>query len=130
MVIKSIAPGDLARFAAATPNKSLEGHKLLMLAPESPQPEYLDRLRSEFPGLKVVFHEVDWPATATPDDFPEEEWNDTTILLASGNVFPATHLVPKLQYVQLMSAGANHILKKPLFADTDITFCTANGVHG
>jgi hypothetical protein len=130
MVIKPLEPRNPAHIAVSGPNKTLKGHKLLLLAPEAPKPEYLDELRRQFPDLEIVVHLVEWQTTVLPKEFPEDGWKDTTILLASGNIFPARELVPKLQYVQLVSAGANHILKKPLFSDTDIAFCTANGVHG
>jgi hypothetical protein len=45
------------------------------------------------------------------------------------NVLPTRELAPKLQYMQLCSAGANHIHRLPLYEETDIAFCTANGVH-
>ena len=130
MVIDSAGPNGAPYSAAAAPNRSLKGHKLLLLIPEAPPQEYLDRLHTNFPGLEVVYHRLDWRETKTQTLFPEEEWKDITILLASGNALPTKDLAPKLQYVQLMSAGANHILKNPLFSDTDIAFCTANGVHG
>ncbi|KAK1770037.1 D-isomer specific 2-hydroxyacid dehydrogenase [Phialemonium atrogriseum] len=130
MVIDSAGPNGAPYSAAAAPNRSLEGHKLLLLIPEAPPQEYLDRLHTNFPGLEVVYHRLDWRETKTQTLFPEEEWKDITILLASGNALPTKDLAPKLQYVQLMSAGANHVLKNPLFSDTDIAFCTANGVHG
>lgn len=131
MVMKPIAQSGPAQAAAVVgQNKTLKGHKLFLLAQAEPKQEYLDKLRSQFPDLKIATHVVEWHKTGAPEDIPDEEWKETTVLLASGNFFPARELVPKLQYVQLQSAGANHILKKPLFADTDIAFCTANGVHG
>ena len=35
-----------------------------------------------------------------------------------------------MAFVQLSSAGANFLPKMPLFAETEVPFCTANGVHG
>ncbi|KAF3771303.1 hypothetical protein M406DRAFT_240378, partial [Cryphonectria parasitica EP155] len=60
------------------------------------------------------------------------EWKDVTILLTgySREFLPEKDDVPKLQYVQLSSAGANAIVSDPLYTDTDVAFCTANGVHG
>lgn len=64
-----------------------------------------------------------------------EEWKDVTILLTF-TYLPQPKDAPKLQYVQLISAGANHILDHPLFRDgrgdgkEEVQFCTANGVHG
>lgn len=111
------------------PNRTLKDHKLLILTPWKPSPSDLESLRSRYPGLKIVFHELAWSEKTPRDDFPREEWEDVTILV-TGSALPSRRQAPKLQYVQLMSAGANLILKNPLFTDTDVTFCTANGVHG
>lgn len=110
------------------PNKFLEGHKLLIASPFAPSAEDLARLHAEFPGLVIGHYEVAWGAKLL-DKVPESEWKDVTILL-SGSSLPTIEQAPKLQYVQLVSAGANHILTNPLFVDTDVSFCTANGVHG
>lgn len=111
------------------PNKTLEGHKLLVLSQWTPSDELLERLRSRFPGLKVVHHELGWADKKPKDGFNQDEWKDVTILL-TGSALPAPDAAPNLHYVQLQSAGANHILQDPLFKDTDVNFCTANGVHG
>lgn len=65
-----------------------------------------------------------------------EEWKDVTILLTF-TYLPQPKDAPTLQYVQLISAGANHVLGHPLFRDgrgdgeeEEVVFCTANGVHG
>jgi len=109
------------------PNKSLKGHKLLILSPWKPSAAYLDKLRGEHADLEIVHYALPWGGKI--ESVPEEEWQDVTILL-SGSSMPSRDQAPKLEYVQLLSAGANQILKNPLFTDTNIAFCTANGVHG
>ncbi len=32
--------------------------------------------------------------------------------------------------VQFTSAGINHVVKHPLFTDTDVPLCTVSGIHG
>ncbi|OIW34685.1 D-isomer specific 2-hydroxyacid dehydrogenase [Coniochaeta ligniaria NRRL 30616] len=117
--------------AATPPNKSLEGHKLLFLTHLAPPEGYFERLHAKFPGLKTEYRETPWPSrTPGGEGFTDHDWKDVTILL-TGNAFPSSReIAPKLQYVQLQSAGANMILKHPLFTDTDVVFATANGVHG
>lgn len=110
------------------PDKSLKGHKLLILSPWKPPAEYVRKLQEEHPGLEVVHYELAWGGKAS-GKVPQEEWKDVTILL-TGSSLPSREEAPKLEYVQLMSAGANHILNHPLFLGTEIAFCTANGVHG
>ncbi|TDZ38003.1 D-2-hydroxyacid dehydrogenase [Colletotrichum trifolii] len=111
------------------PNKTLKGHKLVILSQWVPSSEYIQRLHSEFPDLKVVYHQLGFPEKKPGTGFDPAEWKDATVLL-TGSALPDPDEAPKLRYVQLQSAGANHILKDPLFADTDIAFATANGVHG
>lgn len=113
------------------PNKSLDGHKLLLLTHLAPPEGYFERLRAKFPGLKTEYRETPWPSkTPGGDGFTDDDWKDVTVLM-TGNAFPSSRqIAPKLQYVQLQSAGANMILKHPLFTDTDVVFATANGVHG
>ncbi|KAK0717858.1 D-isomer specific 2-hydroxyacid dehydrogenase [Lasiosphaeria miniovina] len=108
-------------------NKTLKGHKLLIATPWEVVPGFLDTLKAEFPDLEVVFHKIAW--ALEPAVLGDDVFEDVTILLTF-NTLPTPAQAPKLEYVQLMSAGANHILKNPLFTDTDVAFCTANGVHG
>ncbi|KAK4238755.1 oxidoreductase-like protein [Achaetomium macrosporum] len=112
--------------------QTLKGHKLLIVAPWKEPAGCLAKLAAEFPDLQVIYHVQEWSATSTPlpeAELPKETWKDVTILLTFSNL-PAPEDAPKLEYVQLMSAGANHVFDTPLFKDTEVTFCTANGVHG
>ncbi|KAL7626145.1 hypothetical protein AAE478_002915 [Parahypoxylon ruwenzoriense] len=112
------------------PNKELRGHKLLLLVPWEPPVGYIDDLHQKFPGLEVIHSNWDtWRETSLPSNIADEDWKTITILL-TGPKFPTPEAAPNLQLVQLQSAGANYILDNPLFTDTDIAFCTANGVHG
>ncbi|KAF7560155.1 hypothetical protein G7046_g3993 [Stylonectria norvegica] len=111
-----------------TSNPTLKGHKLVILGAGPRSPGSVDAIRKQFPDLIVKFYELQW-GEPLPDDFPKDEWKDTTALLTS-TYLPTKEEAPKLQYVQLTSAGANHLTKKPLFVGTRIPFCTANGVHG
>ncbi len=111
-----------------SPNKTLEGHKLLVLTPWRLADEQLGNLRGKFPDLVISQYEVARGANVL-EKVPEEEWEDTTILLSGGSL-PPKEKVPRLQYVQLPSAGANRILEHPLFTETKVHFCTANGAHG
>lgn len=112
----------LSRLAGSGPNWSLKGHKLLILAAWTPPEDTLARLREAHSGLEIVHYNA-------KDDITDEEWSSVTILLTQRGL-PTKEAAPKLEYIQLSSAGAEHIVKDPLFVDTDITFCTANGVHG
>jgi hypothetical protein len=117
--------------AAAPPDKSLNGHKLLLLTDLAPPKSFFEKVQAKFPGLKVEHRDTPWPSKVPGGDgFTDNDWKDVTVLL-TGNALPASQkIAPKLQYVQLQSAGANMVLENPLFLDTDVSFCTANGVAG
>jgi hypothetical protein len=130
MVMNSLGASEVYKAEAKKPNKNLDGHKLLILTPGEPPKEYIDKLHKTYSGLEIVSRQLPWSAKVFPEGQSNEYWKDITILLGSGHVLPTIAEAPKLQYVQLLSAGANHVLDNPLFSDTDIAFCTANGVHG
>jgi len=111
---------------AAGPNPTLKGHKLLIVIPMDVPSSFIDALKSEFPDLEVATHKQVWGQVAT---LPDEDWEDVTILMTFASL-PKVEQAPKLQFVQLLSAGANHILDNPVFKNTNVKFCTANGVHG
>lgn len=102
---------------------------LLALLPWEPSPESLQRIRDAYPNVTVSAYHAPWGATKVPHEVTAEQLVDTTILLTL-MAFPDKDAVPNLKYVQLSSAGVNHVLENPLFKDTDVKFCTANGVHG
>lgn len=83
-----------------TINKTLRGHKLLMVMPWEQPAEFIKNLKAEFPGLQVVtYRQTEWDQTWAP--FPDEEWKDVTVLLTF-TVLPTPEQAPKLEYVQLM----------------------------
>lgn len=109
-------------------NPSLKGHKLLAITPWDPPQDFLNNIHTRFPDLQVVFHKGgfvlhDW------NEIPEDSRRDVT-LLVTGVCLPPLEQAGKLQFVQIISAGANLILDKPVFKNTNIPFSTANGVHG
>jgi hypothetical protein len=109
-------------------NPTLKNHKLLIVTPLDVPASFLDSIRHQFPDLDVVHRLSEWGQT-TPTPIPDDEWKDVTVLMTFGTL-PTAEQAPKLQFVQLVSAGANHILDNPLFKDSNVKFCTANGVHG
>jgi hypothetical protein len=115
----------------ANANPTLKGHKLLAVTPwdlSGPAQDFIDGLHSRFPGLEVSWYKIP-SGLRNWDEIPEEHSKDVT-LLATWNNFPTLDQAPNLQFVQLLSAGADLILKIPVFQNTSIPFCTANGVHG
>ncbi|PNP74739.1 hypothetical protein FNYG_11876 [Fusarium nygamai] len=109
-------------------NKTLKGHKAIIFSTVEPPQAQIDAIQKQFPDLAIKTFIQPWGAPLDPS-FKEEEWQDTTVLLTA-TLLPKPGQAPHLQYVQLTSAGANHLIKDPLFTDTKIPFSTANGVHG
>jgi hypothetical protein len=100
-----------------------------MLTPFTPSSSDISRLRDRFPELEVAIHNTPFDMIKYSDAIPRDCWQDVTIL-NTGSCLPTPELAPKLELVQLMSAGANFVVDKPVFQDTEIAFCSANGVHG
>lgn len=115
---------------SATPssaNPTLKGNQLLIITPVPPAPEWVEGVKKQFPDLDIVHSDKNpWGLNVTDEDI---DWKDVTVLL-TGPLVPTIEQSPKLQLVQLQSAGANYLLDNPLFKDTDVAFSTANGVHG
>nr|XP_036580791.1 d-isomer specific 2-hydroxyacid dehydrogenase [Colletotrichum truncatum]KAF6788863.1 d-isomer specific 2-hydroxyacid dehydrogenase [Colletotrichum truncatum] len=96
---------------------------LLILMPWIPDPAWVVSL-----GMPVEFRQMGTYQTEIPEDISAETWAKVTVLF-TWKAFPTKEMVPKLQYVQLLSAGCNQIFGLPVFEDTSIDFCTSNGVH-
>lgn len=111
------------------PHKTLKGHKLLIIVKYPGIGPILDSIRARFPDLAVVHIDREWWDPGSSDTVSDDEWKDVTVLL-TGSAVPRPGLVPELKLVQLASAGSNDVLDRPLFTETDVTLCTANGVHG
>ncbi|TQS32682.1 hypothetical protein Golomagni_06996, partial [Golovinomyces magnicellulatus] len=77
----------------------------------------IETIHARFPDLEVVLAK-DLPA----------QYKDATIIVVNQQ-YPTIEEAPKLQLVQVTSAGANRPVSLPIFQDTKIPFCTANGVH-
>ena len=84
--------------------------------------DLLAKIRAVAPRIAVTQH-------TTPDaaDVPTEAFAQADVLYTFG-ALPHPHQAPHLRWVQLNSAGANHVLKHPLFA-TDVVFTTTSGLH-
>lgn len=101
---------------------------ILLVTNWTPPQKNVEALKEANPDLEVYSHVTEFTATEFPKEVPEKILKDTRVLL-TWKLFPKQEQVPKLEYVQLMSAGCNQIQGLSLFEDTKIPFCTANGVH-
>jgi phosphoglycerate dehydrogenase-like enzyme len=79
----------------------------------------IDRIRHVSPRLDVGCHRKGGSLELVAS---------AEVLLVQGWM-PRPAQVPDLRWLQLMSAGADHAMKRPLVADTDVTVTTASGIH-
>jgi phosphoglycerate dehydrogenase-like enzyme len=84
--------------------------------------DLLDRLRSVSPRLVVRQHNA-----ASVDEVPSELW-DRGEVLYTFSAIPDPARLPGLRWVQLHSAGVNHVLDTPLW-DSDVIVTTVSGIH-
>lgn len=112
-------------------NKSLKGHKLLILGPwrVPPPPAQVAHIQARFPDLVIEVRKQLCTSPLDSEEDQEQLWKDVTILVTQGEL-PEAAQAPRLQYVQLWTAGAEQVVKKPMFKNMEINFCTASGVHG
>lgn len=79
----------------------------------------IDRIRAVSARLDVAQHRKGGPLEVVAS---------AEVLLAQGWL-PKPEQAPDVRWVQLMSAGADHAMKRPLVATTDVTVTTASGIH-
>jgi len=111
--------------AASQLSSKLSNDVLLVAIPSPPVDEWIARVEAQHPGLKVRW--VQQPVTFPPAALPKEVYDDVTMLCT---LWPhPAELLPKVRYVQLISAGADRWLTHDLYKNPEVTFCTANGAH-
>lgn len=101
---------------------------LLVLVHFKPSAEYIDKIRLDNPGMGVLAAQTGYNDGKIPTEVSDDIWAKVTVLLTWGSL-PSKEQAPNLRYVQLLSAGCNQIFGKPIFEETDVAFCTSNGVH-
>lgn len=121
-------------------NPTLKGHKLINLfGVTGPpllvlgavfQPAWIAQLKDLFPDLEIVSNQDgSRPGDEFLKEISEDEWKEATIIV-TGKTLPDPELLPKLRYIQLQTAGANHMLNHPSVTNTEAALCTASGIHG
>lgn len=85
--------------------------------------QWLGRLQSISPALHITLH-----LGRDGQTIPTEVWRDVEIAYTFSNHLPEPEQAPHLRWVQLFSAGADGVLKQPLF-QTPVRFTTASGIH-
>ena len=84
--------------------------------------EQLKRLQAVSPRLRLTQHTV-----RSADKVPPDVWPEVEVLCTFG-ALPDPDRAPRLRWVQLLSAGADHAIGHPAFKD-GVTLTTASGIH-
>lgn len=84
--------------------------------------ELLARVRAVSPRIVLTQHPARESATVPAREFARAE------ILYTFNALPQPEQAPRLRWVQLNSAGADHVLNHPLFK-AGVTFTTTSGLH-
>src|SRR5260370_38939459 len=85
---------------------------------------WLERLQSLSPNLQIER----WP-TRSAGAMPDKLWQAVELLYTSfATPLPSPEQAPRLRWVQLYSAGPDHILDHPLFS-TPVIFTTSSSAH-
>jgi phosphoglycerate dehydrogenase-like enzyme len=84
--------------------------------------EQLAWLRAVSSRLELVQH-----TGREADQLPPDFWHKVEVLCTFGKP-PAPEQVPNLRWVQLMSAGADHVVDLPIFSG-DVILTTTSGIH-
>jgi phosphoglycerate dehydrogenase-like enzyme len=79
----------------------------------------VEQVRAVSPRLKVERY---------AGNVPDKAWAEAEVLF-TGSVFPDPALAPRLRWIQLTSAGADHVAHAPIARAADIEITTASGIH-
>lgn len=109
--------------------------EVLLFIQNNDEPKHiLDPLRRDFPHLEVIFHKLSPSGNGkqkpSAEDVPASLWQKATILVTMFVLPPKPDLAPNLKWIQVLSAGVDHLVNEPIFKDTDIPITTASGIHG
>lgn len=82
----------------------------------------IEKLANVSPRLNIIQHEAH-----IAEELPEDM--ETIDVLYASRALPAPEFAPRLRWVQMHSAGINHIVDEPLYTDTEVLFTTVSGIH-
>jgi phosphoglycerate dehydrogenase-like enzyme len=85
-------------------------------------PEQLARLHDLSSRLRVIQHAIE-----DAGELPSDVWSEVEVL-STFMVLPTPVQAPRLRWVQLLSAGADHAIDHLLWSD-EVIFTTTSGIH-
>jgi phosphoglycerate dehydrogenase-like enzyme len=84
--------------------------------------DLLAKIRAVSPRIALTQHTAPDAANVPAEAFAQAE------VIYTFSALPHPRQAPRLRWVQLSSAGANHVIRHPLFA-TDVVFTNNSGLH-
>jgi phosphoglycerate dehydrogenase-like enzyme len=105
---------------------------LLFTVPAPEPKDVTSSLRKRFPQIDITWVEVDFSFSFADieDKIPKDVFAKTTILCTFAGLPKNKEDAPDLEVLQLLSAGSNHIQNHWIYTESDVTICTASGIHG
>jgi len=82
--------------------------------------ELIELLRGVSPRLQIERHYPEVPA---------DVWEDAEVLYTTGVLPDDADAAPDLKWIQLNSAGMEHVVNEPLVQERDIVVTSASGIH-
>jgi len=104
--------------------------RLLCTLPWPEPKDIMDRIRKKYPHVEVEYKVLARQPGVNQTDVSGDLFKDATILVTLGVFPPSPDSCPKLKLCHVVSAGADHAIKSPIFQVPDITFTNSSGVHG
>lgn len=117
------------------PSKTGSKGKELVLAvlpwPKEQCKKGIEALEKEFDHLEVQHYYSHFEnGKLTVDDIPEDLPAKASYIATLFWLPKTADNIPKTKLIQFFSAGTNHVAKHPIYTDSKIPLCSANGVHG
>lgn len=93
----------------------------------------IEELAALSPRLRVERHFPQlpggvWPETDVRYRVPDSAWARAEVLYTA-HLVPLPEQAPRLRWIQLHSAGVNHLQDAPILAAEDVAITTASGIH-
>jgi hypothetical protein len=102
--------------------------QVLIISVWSIPPTLVAEVQSRHPHCNIMSFKV-----SSWDDFstvPTAAWAPATVIMAYNLPWQIPLRSPNLKYVQLVSAASDHMRNHPVYTQSNITICSANGIHG
>ncbi|CAN9337430.1 unnamed protein product [Alternaria alternata] len=116
------------------PSRHAEKEKELVLCalpwPQEICEHGMKELREAFDDVEVKYFHAKWEGGKSEVDVPEDLIKRATYVATLSWLPESVSSIPNTKLIQFFSAGTNHVSNHPIYTDSKIPLCSANGVHG